>query len=204
MKKDIGSYVPFAHDNFEFKKNVIDLARKQPATFEGIHTATLIYVNAVDYIAQHLLENLMHMTYLITHSALNGTAFYNHIKPRKDALGKTMSELNKYDFPDKADFMSGLKDFSEIRNKLVHNLLSLNTEQINKISDDFSQIKLLSEALLNKYDTITNGINVAWVAYVTRLVTAGRAPISTTDEVKENNQKGEQKIVSADKVGKAK
>lgn len=191
MKKNIGTYIPFLHDNFEFKKNVIDLARKQTDTFEGIHTATLIYVNAVDYIAQHLLENLISITYLITTNESNGVVFFNEEKIKGLPLGKTIRELEKYEFPDKKDFMQGLKEFVEIRNRLVHNLLSLTTEQVSKINDDFTKIKELSEGLLNKYDSLTKGISNAWIAYMNKLVAAGNAPLSTDSNQKHSQDKKE-------------
>ncbi len=83
MNKDLNTYIPFVHDNFDFKKGVIELARKQPNTFEGIHTATLIYVNSIDYISRHLLENLLHMTYLVTHYELSAIVF---VKPLKNLI----------------------------------------------------------------------------------------------------------------------
>lgn len=186
MKKDIGSYIPFIHENFEFKKGVIELARKQPQTFEGIHVATLIYVNAIDYIAQHLLEHLMYMTYLLTNKEFNCVIFYSQVKPDNVSLGNTMRELNKYEFPDKKDFMEGLNEFVSIRNRLLHNLLSLSSEEIAKLSDDFTKIKELGDGLLTRYDSVTEGIKGAWYAYLSRLNTAGKIPISTTEEVKEN------------------
>ena len=186
MKKTIGSFIPFLHDNFQFKRNVIDLARKQPQTFEGIHTATLIYVNAVDYIALHLLENLRYITYLVTNNELNDIIFFSNVKKDGIPLGKVMYELEKYEFPDKNDFMSGLTEFGKIRNKLVHNLLSLTPDEINKISDDFEEIKKLSEALLNRYDIMVKGMSSIWINYVNKLGQSGNIPINVAEEI--NNE----------------
>ena len=188
MKKNISSYVPFWHENFEFKKLVIDLARKQPPTFEGIHVAALIYVNAVDYIAQHLLEHLMNMTYLATNHEFNCVMFFDVVKPEHVSLGNTIRELNKYEFPDKKDFMEGLNEFVTIRNRLLHNLLTLSPEEVNKLNDDFQKIKDLGEGLLIKYDTITNGIKGAWVVYINKLSSVDKSAVNIAKEENKKTQ----------------
>ncbi len=65
--------------------------------------------------------------------------------------------------------MDELRTFKVIRNRLVHNLLSLTPEEIGKIDNDFDQIKLLSEGLLNRYDNIIKGITIVWDTYLKKL-----------------------------------
>jgi len=162
MQDTIGTYTPFLHDNFEYKKYVIDLARKQAPTFEGIHVATLIYVNAIDYIAQHILEHLTKITYISTYHRFNGVVFRVNKFSKGQPLGLVMRQLDNYEFPDKNEFMRLLKQFKTTRNRILHNLLSLTQSELKHLDKDFNDIRETAEELLSRYDAITRGITSAW------------------------------------------
>ncbi len=86
MKKNISNYVPFEHENLDYKKKILEVARDQDNSLQGVLTSTLIFINAIDYIASHLLENLKIINHLITHREMGGVVFVAHPKQKKVRL----------------------------------------------------------------------------------------------------------------------
>lgn len=171
MKIDIVSFVPFEHQNFAYTKGVIDIARNQDVSkLEGVLTAILIYFNAVDYTAAHLLENIMKIEYIVTHRELNGTLFFDsRINARKLPVGELIRHLKNHFFPDKSDYLDDLKIFNDFRIKYVHNLASLSQSEIDKIDNELKEVIIIAERLLTRYDTIVRGILTSYQAYTNDL-----------------------------------
>lgn len=106
MQFDIGSFKPFEQQDYPVKKAILDIARKQPNTFEGKHTKVVIYINAIDFIAGQILENLSIIASLVTRQEFNGVMFFDYDKENKgEPLGIIISQLKKYEFPLKKDFL---------------------------------------------------------------------------------------------------
>ena len=198
MKTDIAQFIPFVHENFEFKKNLIQAARDQDKTaLPGLLSATLIYVNTVDYLAYHILENLRMIVYLTTYNELGAIVFYEGKNERKDEpLGNVISELKNYSFPDKEGFLEDLNDFNELRKRYVHNFLKIAPKDVERADRELIEVINISERIISKYDKITQGIRDGWNSYLSRLSATSKTtiPITPTDNssVEEPNKKEKQ------------
>lgn len=167
MKHNVFTYKPFFHDNFDIKKSVLDIARTQDiTTVPGVLTSVLINVNAVDYVAGHLYKHFQIMQSLITFNELNSVVYANCDVMRYNlTLGELIKKLEVYEFPEKSDFIQGLKEFNNLRNKYIHNLLSLSKKELNSSSKDFKKIIDLGNILLDKFDTISRLISKEFLNY---------------------------------------
>jgi len=172
MKTAIFSYIPFQHNNFDYIKGVIKIARDQKIdTIEGVLTSTLIYMNAIDYISAHLMENLVEIDCLITNYELGGVVFRNDYVRKNVELGKIIDELDRYDFPDKKYFLDDLKIFKNKRNKIAHRLLSLTQKELDgEIDEDLKILRSTAEELLAKYDIIVKGVSGSWGNYIQKVI----------------------------------
>lgn len=201
MDTSIFKYTPFQHDNLSYIKNVLDIARVQKyETLDGALTATLIYMNAVDYISSHLLENLIKIDSLLTNHHMNGIVFRNDQKLSHLPLKKVIDELNRYEFPMKTEFIEDLNKFKDMRNPIAHNLLSLRQEQITNGSADamLFGIRDVAERLMDKYDTIVRGVWDEWYSYLYRI--SNQTAKTATGGVEENETTSENtdvKVVDA-------
>lgn len=168
MKIDIFQYKPFEHNNLPIKQNVLQLARNQnKTTVEGVLTSSLVYINTVDYIASHLLDNLDKITYLVAYNEMNSVVFMNpDSRDKGQPLGRIIIYLKVYEFPGKQDFIEELTSFNRIRIKVVHNLLSLTPDELQKIDASLADLAGIAERIIQKYDTIVRGITNAWNSYV--------------------------------------
>ncbi len=165
MYKDIHKYIPFEHDNIDFKNNIINTARNQDKTkVEGSFTAVLVYTNVVDYLAKHLLQNLSKMVSIYSFNKFGGTFFYDgSSKSYNLPLGNLIRELNYFDFPNKKDFLERLSDFNKLRIGVIHNLMQLEpNDPTNNLDASVLQIGNIAEDLLKKYTSIVNGLTIAW------------------------------------------
>lgn len=164
---DIVNWVPFQHENLDYKQKILQIAKNRDNTkLEHILTATLIYVNAVDYIASHLLTNLRQITYYVLHTELNASIFYENKKNTGLSLGKTVGKLKSYEFPDKDTFLEELERFKYLRDRYVHNFLLIPPEELEKkFGIELTELYSLGESLLTRYDSIVRGILTTWDAY---------------------------------------
>lgn len=171
MKKvDIASYMPFTHENFDLISRMLNVANQQDANkFEGILTKTLIYMNAVDYISSHLIENLSAINSLVLQEELNGTIYQYYQEHRSKSLGKLIEQLNQYEFPNKKDFIEDLGSFVKLRNRYAHNLMKLKPKEIESADKDFSTLFEVAQRLMNTYDRIVKAIRNDWKDYLLNL-----------------------------------
>ena len=165
MYKNIQNFMPFEHDNLEFKNNIIAVARSQDKTkFEGIFTAVLIYTNLVDYLAKHLLDNLNKMVSIYTFKNFGGVFYFDGSSKKSNLpLGGLHNELRCFDFPNKEDFLNSLDEFKKIRNQVMHNLMQVDPDdKTNKFDKDMQKVGEIAEDVLSKYNTIVGGITAIW------------------------------------------
>jgi len=165
MYKEIESFTPFLHENFESKNQLIIFARTQDKTkVEGVLAATIIYVNLVDYIAQNLLDNLRKMISILGYKACGAVFFYDPSEERKNiSLGELKRELCSYSFPDKDSFLNELVEFNKVRNRIMHDLMNVNLKSnASRFDQDLALISGKAESILTKYNTITQGITTIW------------------------------------------
>ncbi len=183
------TYVPFQHENYAYIISVLEIARKQDITkLEGLLTSTLIYINAVDYIAYHLLKNLILIDVLITNNELNGIVFRNQEGSKGKPLQRLIEELQRYEFPMKNSFLNDLNDFKNMRNTVAHDLLALKQEQLPKADKDLFQIRITGEKLLDQYDTIVRGIKANWRIYVEKIYPSKSTVLQTQNVYPEPNE----------------
>lgn len=168
MKNIINEHVPFEHKDLEYINNSLNLARTQrlSKTLEGMMSATLIYTNLVEYLADNLLENLHHMIYLASYRDFQGTFFMKNQDAIKSEppkpLGKLINSLGHYEFSDSTGFLKLLEEFSKKRNKIFHRLLKVSKEEISGIDTEFVALHDMAEEVLNKYNAITTGTATVW------------------------------------------
>ncbi len=165
MYKNIHSYVPFAHDHIEFKNGLINFARQQnKSTPEGAFSAVLIYANVTDYLARHLLENLLKMISVQSFNKFGGVLFLEGDKKRTNLpLGELCKELKLFNFPDKDDFLHLLDEFNKLRIEVMHKLMEIEPgDTARKLDTSINRIGEIAEDLLTKYSAISSGLGVAW------------------------------------------
>lgn len=167
MYKNIQNYIPFQHENLDFKNSVINNARNQDKTkVEGIMTSVLIYTNLVDYLAKHLLDNLNQMVSISTFNKFGGIIFYDgSTKKTNISLGELQRELGCFEFPNKSDFIDSINEFKKLRNDVMHNLMRLDpTDTTKKFDSDLKRITEIAEDILAKYNAIVVGLTAIWTS----------------------------------------
>jgi hypothetical protein len=174
MKNIITEHTPFEHKDLEYINNSLNLARQQRASenLEGMMSATLIYTNLVEYLADNLLQNLHHAVHLASCRDFQATFFIKNQDAIKKGspkpLGGLIDSLGRYEFPDHVGFIQLLKKFGEKRNKIFHGLLKTPKEKLPEVDDEFIVLHDTAEEILNKYNLITTGMTTVWMGFVVR------------------------------------
>lgn len=161
-------YKPFTHEGIDAIRAILEIARKQPDDFNGSHVKVLIFINAIDYVAKNLLINLQRMTFILTQNEFNSIFFYINEKSEDldEPLGTLIKKLDRFAFPDKDNFILGLKKFSEYRNKCIHNMFSrVGTNKAREVDEAMNSIPELAEKILFSYDSIVRGVRNEWENY---------------------------------------
>jgi len=174
MKNIIAEHTPFEHENLEYINNSLNLARQQRASdnLEGMMSATLIYTNLVEYLADNLLQNLHHAVHLASSRDFQATFFMKNQDTIKKGppkpLGKLVESLGRYEFPDSSGFLNLLEKFGKNRNNIFHGLLKTPKEKLGDVDNDFVALHDTAEEILNKYNLITSGMTTVWTGFVAR------------------------------------
>lgn len=168
MKNILQEYIPFEHDNVNYINGLIAFAREKgnSNTSENIIASSVIYANLVEYLAGHLLKNIIHMMYLLSYFQMNGVLFIKSDgrKTGSKTLGQLKNELENYEFPDKTDFIKLVEKFNTARVSLIHKIMDAKNEQeINKVDANLAEIQSKAEEILQKYNVIVRGIQNAWL-----------------------------------------
>lgn len=169
IKTDISAYWPFVHENFDYLKSAIELGRSIDNNGpEGRLASALLYVNAIDYVAGHILQNLKTIAYLTTLTELS-IVFRKDLDIDDKPLGWIICELKKYEFPDKEDFIIDLTSFNKLRKNIIHNLLKNKNNNLTDVDKDLNDLRVISERILSRYDTIVEGVRIVWSGYTDRI-----------------------------------
>lgn len=184
IKTDISSYWPFIHENFDYLKATLELGRSIDSNGpEGRLASALIYVNAIDYVAGHIHQNLKTITYLTTLTELS-VVFRKDLEIDDKPLGWTISELKKYEFPDKEDLIVDLNSFNKLRKNIIHNLLKYKPSVLSDVDRDLDDLRVISERILNRYDSIVEGVRIAWSGYTDKVnKRRGLVPLPQDDSI---------------------
>ncbi len=188
MYKNIHSYIPFQHDNIEFKDNLINFARVQNKTTpEGAFSAVLIYANVIDYLARHLLENLLKMVSVQSYVKFGAVLFLDGQKKRTNLpLGELCRELRLFEFPSKEDFLGSLQEFNKLRIDVMHKLMELDpSDTTRRFDTSIVRIGEIAEDLLAKYGAITSGLTTAWNTAISTPTQTGTSTSQTPIEQNE-------------------
>lgn len=198
----INTYQPFFNDNYALMKNMLEMARTQDlSSVQGQFTATLIYVNAIDSIATHIVNNLSKMVFLITQYE-TGSILFREFKESKGAnLGNHIENLEKYEFPNKGDFIEELNSFNALRKKIVHNLLSRPSEELmSNIDRELQELRETAERIFSLSDLLAQGLTNTWVSYVMK-ISQGETPdpnVKVPEDLKSKLDSESKKNQSAD------
>ncbi len=119
----------------------------------------VIYASLTEYLAENLLENLRQLVYYTTYIQYAGILFLDERNDEsKRTLGQTVRELEKYYFPDRDEIIRLLKEITESRNNVFHNLAKVDQEKAMEIDADLKSIMENGEELINKIDVIYVGL----------------------------------------------
>ncbi|MGD0976739.1 MAG: hypothetical protein ABR875_00360 [Minisyncoccia bacterium] len=165
MYKNIHNFVPFQHDNQDFKNKLIGFARNQDKIkIEGVFTATLIYTNLVDYLATNLFDNLNKMLSIFTFKKFGGVFHLDTSQKRTHlSVGELQRELSYFEFPNRNDFLACLEEFRRLRNEVMHNLMGVDPNDTTmKLDKGLARIAEISEDILAKYNVICAGLITIW------------------------------------------
>lgn len=159
-------FLPFIHEDLETKDNLLGLARslKNKDGIENSLSSTMIYASLTEYLAQHLLQNLRYLAYRATYLRLSAVVFIDQRhKEQVRGLGETIISLSEFEFPDKQDVIKLLKKFNKARNHFFHQFMKINNQNAGKFDEDIKIIRECTEDLIDKFNTIYQGLGVmAW------------------------------------------
>lgn len=151
----------FLHENIEIKKQLLGAARslKKDEGVGDLFAGALIYASLAEYLAENLLENLRQLMYQTTYVQYAGIVFIDErYDDRKKTLGQTICELEKYFFPDKEEIMEILREITDARNNVFHNLGKMHESEMPKVGADIRLITDQAEELIKKIDVIYAGL----------------------------------------------
>lgn len=164
MKDKKKKFQPFIHENLEIKNELIQLARNARVNerkLENDLASVLIYSNIAEYLAENLLETLNHFIYQNSYKDFAGILFVKSVsRPGKMTLNQTVSEIEKFSFPDKENILACLRKIAEARNKIFHNFAKSDLNSIKELlNTDLPIIQDECEAVIIKINTIYAGLN---------------------------------------------
>jgi hypothetical protein len=169
MKNTLLEFIPFEHKNVDYINRSLELARqqRQSGSIEAFMASAVIYANLAEYLARNLLENLQQMFYLLSYKSFNGIYFIKNKSAKKNPkmLGQIADSLSIYEFPDCSAFIELIRKFSEARAILFHKLLTEEGDT-KEFDEKIGELHSMAEEILDKYNSITQGIGNQWYAYV--------------------------------------
>jgi len=159
-------FEPIKHKDLKFLQNNLDKARSDitKSKKEQKLSAVLSFVNHAEYITRDLLRNLRRMTKITMYQNFERSFFWpvDEEKGLKSiSLGKAISKLEEFSFPDKKEFIELLKKLNKKRIKLIHKMLDepmIINDLSDKIQDDFENIfvryRAIQDAMREKWPYI--------------------------------------------------
>ncbi len=154
---------PLNHDDLALKQWMLKFARdlSEKEGFENGLAGAMIYSSFSEYLAENLLENLKYFVYKGTYDQYAGILFIDETKSgrSKRTLGQNVTELERFNFPDKDGILKCLRNITEARNKMLHQFARTDVEGLKKIIlQDVSTIRLETEELVHKIDIVYAGL----------------------------------------------
>lgn len=170
-KKTTDNFQPFTHANIEIKNELLALARKakslgQQAEVENYLASVLIYSSLAEYLAENLLTNLTHFIRTSSYNSFGGILFVEKITSREGKLnlGTLITELKKFNFPDKENILDCFEKICIARNRLFHDLAKSDTESLtNMFSKDLPDIQNRCEEVISRINTIYGGLGKIFI-----------------------------------------
>lgn len=167
MSKKQKTFHPLTHENLDIKNELLNMARKA-STVNGDDALTsrlasvLIYSNITEYLAQNLLDNLTYYAKHGTYQYFAGILFVEKMSEQSSermTLGTIISELKKFNFPDKMEIIDDFEKISKSRNRIFHNFGKSDLDTIlQMLKDDLPLIVEKCEEVINKVNTIYLGL----------------------------------------------
>jgi len=122
---------------------------------EGELAGALLYSNIADYLATNLYDSLV----LFSENAIKqfslGSVSYKIKRKSKDlTLGELLNEIDKFDFEDKNEIVSKLKQINSARIPVVHHIAKTPPEKLISIDDKVQEIAKYTEELINLIDEL--------------------------------------------------
>jgi uncharacterized protein with HEPN domain len=147
-------FQPFTHDNLDLKNELVSLSRslKSKNDSESHLVSVFIYISIAEYLATHLLDNLRYFVYKGNYYQYAGILSIDERSDNKiRTLGQVISELKKYDFPDKKAILETFDRISKLRNNIFHNLAKVDQNGLTKmLTSDLPEIENLTEDIIEK------------------------------------------------------
>lgn len=154
---------PLSHEDLALKQWMLKFARDlaEKDGFENGLAGAMIYSSFSEYLAENLLENLKYFVYKGTYDQYAGILFIDETKSGKSkkTLGQNITELERFNFPDKEGILKCLRNITEARNNMLHQFARTDIEGLKKIVlQDVSTIRQETEELVQKIDTVYAGL----------------------------------------------
>lgn len=154
---------PLSHEDLELKQWMLKFARNlaDKDGFENGLAGAMIYSSFTEYLAENLLENLKYFIYRGTYDQYAGILFIDETRSGKNkkTLGQNITEIEKFNFPDKEGILRCLREIVEARNNMLHQFARTDIEGLKKIIlQDVSTIRTETEDLVQKIDTVYTGL----------------------------------------------
>lgn len=158
---------PFSHESLEVKKRFLELARKyheksskedEEVSLAFELSAALLYMNVADYLAQYLAYGVSTLAKEAIGHYYHGVISFKTEVFKDITIGESIKQLERFEFPRKADVMKVLKDANISRNKVAHTILKVKPEELPVIDEAVRKLKDDTENLIKLVDQIQLGM----------------------------------------------
>jgi hypothetical protein len=152
---------PFYHEEIEVKQKFLEAARQMHSSeeFEKNLAAAMLYANLSEYLSYHLLESLKQTIFSGSKAFWNGIIYHDSRGTSETlTIGQIARELEKYGFPSKELIVPLLKQIAKKRNKIMHNMLRLPSNELNQIDEAIANLVIDTEELVGLIDDVYRGM----------------------------------------------
>jgi hypothetical protein len=163
--------VPFTHEDLDLKKKFLDLANnyqtkaleysdKEDGELSLAYAlaSALLYMNTADYLAEYLVKNISTMLLEATNHYYFGAVAIKPQKFTKHSIGRSITELKKYEFARKNDVIEKLTEINTARNRIAHQILKTKASDLEEIDKSLSELSTKTQELVEIIDQIQIGM----------------------------------------------